>query len=447
MENKQLYKSFNSFNSHNKLFSENDKILLAVSGGIDSMAMMHLFSKKGNTCIVAHCNFQLRGTESDEDMLFVEEQAQKLGFQFFSNTFDTKGYSEKNKLSIQMAARELRYNWFRELCKANHCNLIAVAHNKDDVIETFFINLGRGTGIKGLTSIQPFNDGIIRPLLFASRKDIKSYIEEEQIPYREDSSNKSDKYLRNYLRNKIIPSLEEVFPNLRDTLTGNIAKLCDLHELYHYSMNSLIPGVFRRENKLAYININALLVSPAPKTILFEILSEFGFPPPIITEIYDACFSIPGKQFYSTSFKLVKDREQFILSPLDKIQTGKIYIDEQIPVINYPVHLEFKSFDMPEDLQIVKDKNLALLDFSKVDFPIILRKWNPGDYFMPLGMNGLKKLSDFFIDRKLSLIDKENVWLLTSGPDIIWIIGQRIDERFKITQSTSRILQITYTPK
>jgi tRNA(Ile)-lysidine synthase len=442
-----LYQRFISFNQHNRLFNENDKILLAVSGGIDSMSMMHLFSKVGNTCIVAHCNFQLRGSESDGDEIFVKEQAHKLGFPFFSTTFDTKEYASANKVSIQMAARELRYSWFRELCKINECAVIAVAHNRDDALETFFINLGRGTGIKGLTSIQPHNEGIIRPLLYATRKDIEKYAEAKNIPHREDSSNKSDKYLRNYLRHKIIPSFEEVFPNFRDTIAGNISKLCDISELYDHSMNQLIPKIFRRENKLSYININALLTSPAPKTILFEILSEFGFTPPIITEIYDACFAMSGKQFYSPSYKLIKDREHFILSQLDNTQPGRIYIDENTPSICYPIQIEFSVFDHPENFEIERNKNIAQIDYDKVTFPLILRKWNPGDYFTPLGMKGLKKLSDFFIDQKFSLIDKENAWLLTSGPEIIWIIGHRIDDRFKLTPSTRRIIQFNYTPR
>jgi tRNA(Ile)-lysidine synthase len=441
-----LYQKFKSFNQNNRLFSDNDKILLAVSGGIDSMAMMYLFSKTGVNCLVAHCNFRLRGSESDGDEAFVKEQAQNLGLPLFCINFDTKEYAEEHKISIQMAARELRYNWFRDLCKKNQCNFIAVAHNRDDVLETFFINLGRGTGIKGLTSIQPKNEEIIRPLLFASRQDIVKYTEEKKIPFREDSSNKSDKYLRNYIRHNIIPAFEEVLPNFRNTIAEDISKLCDLSKLYDYSMNHLIPGIFKRENQLAYINISTLLTSPAPKTILFEILSEFGFTPPSISEIYDACFAIPGKQFYSASYKLIKDRDQFILTQLDTSQSGRSYIDENTPSIKNPVPLEFSVFEKNDTFEINKNRLIAQLDYNKVTFPLILRKWNTGDYFIPLGMKGLKKLSDFFIDQKLSLIDKENAWLLTSGPEIIWIVGQRIDNRYKITAATTHILQINYNP-
>jgi tRNA(Ile)-lysidine synthase len=437
MNPNNLYRKFNYFVNHNRLFSDNHKILLAVSGGIDSMAMMHLFSRTANNCIVAHCNFQLRGAESNEDELFVEEQAGKLGFGFYTRCFDTKAYAERNKLSIQMAARELRYNWFRELCKTHNCHYVAVAHNRDDVLETFMINLGRGTGIKGLTSIKPINDDIVRPLLFASRKEIEHYIDEKQIPYREDSSNSSDKYLRNFIRHKILPLMEVAFPNIRETLSGNISKLNDLAELYDYSTDKLIPALFTKENKLAYIHIEKLLSSPAPKTLLYEILSEFGFSPQMVQEIYEACFSIPGKHFYSAGYKLVKDRDYFIISPIDTTAPVRLYIEQDTEYITQPINLKIEFFNKPSDFIIEKDPKVALLDADKVAFPIILRKWANGDYFIPLGMNGFKKLSDFFIDRKLSIIDKENTWLLT------WIIGMRIDDRFKVFPATERILKIS----
>jgi tRNA(Ile)-lysidine synthase len=298
-----------------------------------------------------------------------------------------------------------------------------------------------------LTSIKPKNEEIIRPLLFASRAEIETFAGEYKIPFREDSSNKSNKYLRNYIRHKILPSFEDIFPNFRETLTENIAKLTDLANIYDYSMNLLIPEIFTRDKKLAYINIPALLANPAPRTILFEILSEFGFTPPSIAEIFDSCNSTSGKQFYSASYKLIKDRDVFIVSHLESSINGRTYIDENIPVVNSPLTLEFEVIEKTKDFEIINNRNIALLDYDKITFPIILRKWIPGDYFIPLGMKGIKKLSDFFIDQKMSLIDKENAWILTSGPDIFWIIGKRLDNRFKITPETKRILQITYIPK
>jgi tRNA(Ile)-lysidine synthase len=437
-----FFEQFKNFIQQQNLLSSGDKILLTVSGGIDSMVMMSLFSKFGSHCIVAHCNFGLRGDESDNDEKFVNEHANLLGFPFISKRFDTEFYAETNKLSIQMAARELRYEWFRQLAKTHQCKVIAIAHNRDDMLETFFINLGRGTGIKGLTGIQPKNDEIIRPLLFASRVDIEEYSRENNVPFREDSSNSSDKYQRNFIRHQVIPTIEKVFPKFRETLTGNISKFNDTADLYQYALAQIIPQVITKKNSLVYINIAGVLATPSPKTILYEILAGFNFTPLTSEEIYNCRYAEPGKQFFSNTHKLVKDREHFIIERMEESQLNKFYIEQDVMEIKEPLHLEISVYDRTDDFAIIKDNTFAQLDFEKLSFPLILRKWNTGDYFYPLGMTGIKKLSDFFVDLKLSVIDKEKVWILASGSEIVWIVGKRIDNRFKITPETRKILEL-----
>lgn len=441
-----LYRDFLSFNRHNHLFSENDKIILAVSGGIDSMTLLWLFAKTSLNCVVAHCNFSLRGEESDGDEAFVKQKAEEYGFPCFCQKFDTTGYAESNKISIQMAARELRYNWFRQLKKETQSSFIAVAHNRDDALETFFINLGRGTGIKGLISIQPKSEDIIRPLLYATRAQITAHSEKYQILFREDSSNKSDKYTRNFIRHKIIPSFEELYPAFRDTAAANIDKLNDISQLYDYSLKELIPKVFSRGKSESVINIQSLLKCPAPKTILFEILNEFGFTSPSIAEIFESCQSISGKQFFSTTHSLIKDRDTFIIVKTEKPGSEKFYIDDFNAPLTFPVQLEFLRSAKDENFEIIKDAHIAFLDFEKIEAPVILRKWQTGDYFIPLGMKGMKKVSDFFIDQKMSLVEKNNTWLLTSGKEVMWIVGSRIDNRFKVTEQTKEVLKIIYRP-
>ncbi|HEY4784801.1 MAG TPA: tRNA lysidine(34) synthetase TilS [Bacteroidales bacterium] len=419
------------------------KFLLAVSGGIDSMVMMHLFYRLKSSCAVVHCNFQLRGEESDGDEAFVREQASKLYYKAFVTRFETEEYALENHLSIQMAARELRYTWFEKLLKVHQFDFISVAHNRDDAIETFFINLARGSGIAGLTGMRPTNGNVIRPLLSASRAEIEQYANENGITFREDSSNASDKYLRNYIRHQLIPDFEEAFPHFRETMAQNLEKLNDAYSFYKQAVNDEIDKITRLNEKLLFIDIPQLLTTPASKTVLFEILKNYGFSPATVDEIFNVTRAISGKQFVSATHKLVKDRDCFIVSELENEGNIRYYVDESTKAIENPIHLTLEILDKTMDFLIEKRPTLAFLDYDKLEFPLMLRKWQPGDYFAPLGMNGMKKLSDFFIDQKLSLIDKQNTWLLLSGNHIVWVIGKRIDDRFKVTETTQRILKIS----
>ncbi len=440
-----LYQKLKSFVSEHHLFTPDNKVLLTVSGGVDSMVMMRLFHRLGMNCSVAHCNFQLRGEESDEDENFVRQKSKDINFPVFVTRFETTEYADENQLSIQMAARELRYTWFEKLAKVHHFNFIAVAHNRDDSMETFFINLGRGSGISGLTGIRAVSGNIIRPLLFACRTEIMEYATDNVIKFREDSSNSSDKYLRNYIRHQVIPVLEEVFPKFRDTLSHNIEKLTDANEIFQYAIQSISSEILSSNGKLVQISISGLLKTLVPKTVLFEILKPYAFTSVVVEEIFHSLNGISGKKFFSASHMVVKDREYLIVSNNQDVVTSKFYIEEDVSQITEPLVMEFHSYDRTFDFLIEKDVKLALLDFDKLYFPLILRKWLQGDYFIPLGMNGMKKISDFFIDQKLSLIDKQNTWILTSGDQIVWVVGHRIDDRFKVTDSTKKIFSILIT--
>jgi tRNA(Ile)-lysidine synthase len=439
---RMLFKRFKSYVQDHKLLNADSNILLAVSGGVDSMTMLHLFYRYGVKCSVAHCNFSLRGEESDEDEAFVGRQTSNLSIPLFVTRFDTIAYARENRLSIQMAARELRYIWFDKLAQTNHFDFIAVAHNRDDILETFFINLGRGSGLAGLTGIKPMTENIIRPLLFASRAEINQYSKENQISFREDSSNESDKYQRNYIRHKVIPMFEEIFPHFRESQVHNLERLTDAYALYQHALQLIIPSLTSEVENRLHIQISTLLQTPAPKTVLFEILRKYGFTSSMMDEIYALTDAPSGKQILSSTHKLVKDRISFIVSKIEPETQKRFYIEEGTTSIHHPISLTLELIERTEGFNIEKNSNIALLDYAKLAFPLILRKWQAGDYFAPLGMKGLKKLSDFFVDVKFSIAEKENTWLLTSGDQIVWIIGNRIDDRFKIMETTRTIVRI-----
>ncbi len=440
-----LFEQFKSFIKEPGFITPESTVLLAVSGGIDSMVMMNLFYRLELNCTVAHCNFQLRGEESDFDEQFVRQQAGLLNYNIFVSKLETEEYASENHLSIQMAARELRYTWFEKLLKAHKFNFIAVGHNKDDAMETFFIQLGRGTGIAGLTGISFRTGNIIRPLLFATRGEIAEYANENSIAYREDSSNKSDKYIRNYIRHNIIPELMQVFPNFRKTFSRTLDNLGEANILYKESLEQHIKSVVHYNEEYIYIDIQKIQRLKAPRTILFEITRHYGFSSAMTDEIYLSGFSISGKKFYSSTHILVKDRNYYIISKNNGNTETRIYIDEDCRLKDYPINLKFEKIEYNHPGQLIFSEDIAYTDYSKLVFPLILRKWHYGDYFVPIGMTGMKKLSDFFVDIKLSLPEKENIWLLTSNSQIVWIIGKRLDERYKITSSTSKIYKITIT--
>lgn len=426
---------------HNLCYST-DKILLGVSGGIDSVCMLHLFKNLNYDIAIAHCNFQLRGKESNADELFVQQLAEQLNVPFYVTRFNTEEIAKKNGISIQMAARDLRYEWFQELLQKYNFTNIAIAHNKDDVIETFFINLSRGSGIKGLTGIKPKYKEIIRPLLFASRKEITEYISTNNLEYREDSTNKSTKYSRNLIRHDIIPLFENLNPNFRETMIENIDRLIQTESIYKEALSKELEKIIAKQNNKQLINIEKLQDLSSIKAYIFEILHPYGFSNTQINDILESLHGISGKKFISQTHRLIKDREYLILEEINLSKKSIYYIPTPDEDLNYPLNIEIDYFPKPNNLKFDNNKEIALFDFNKVDFPLTLRKWKQGDYFYPLGMENIKKLSDFFIDNKFSLSEKEDTWLLESGNKIMWIIGSRIDNRFKVTERTSEVLRL-----
>lgn len=443
--------SFLNYLKKEKLFSVSDKILLAVSGGIDSIVLCDLFDKAGLKFGIAHCNFKLRGKESDKDEKFVESLATKYNVTFHSITFKTDAFAKKNKLSIQVAARELRYNWFEEVKQEFKYKYIATAHHLDDSIETFFINFTRGTGISGLHGILPKQGDIIRPMLFATKADVETYAKKHKLKHREDSSNVSDKYTRNKIRHHIIPLLKELNPAFEKSASTTIQHLIDVETVYKTEIENKRSSIVKTENGITKITIASLQKLTPLHTYLYEFLKPFNFNTSNVEEIIVALNGESGKQFFSETHRLIKDRNTLLVQPLtiqpEEVQSFKIN-KEQSELVSDSLKLEFKIFAL-EKYQPVNSDSVASLDFDKLHFPLELRKWQHGDVFYPLGMKGKKKkLSDFFIDKKLSLYQKENCRLLTSEGKIAWIIGLRIDDRFKVSPKTSKIYQATlFTPK
>jgi tRNA(Ile)-lysidine synthase len=429
------------------LFGPKDRILLTVSGGIDSRFMLELFSLAKLRFGIAHCNFQLREAEADRDEMFVKNLASRLNVPFYSIRFNTREYAEKNRISIQMAARDLRYQWFEEVRKQNHYDYIALAHNKDDQEETFFINLIRGTGIRGLSGIKARSNRIVRPILFASRKAIHEYITKNKIDYVEDSSNAEIRYVRNRIRHRIIPEFEKIQADFRNSLDKTIAYLSETEMLLQDVIVHKKKEIVSEENGKVYIDKIKLESYKFRKIFLFELLKPYGFSSSILQDILEALNTTPGKQFFSENYRLISDRKYLILTRKTSSDPEQYIIEAVQNEIIRPIRIRMKEFGFNTGYIPPSDPCIATLDADKTIFPLTLRKWKQGDRFFPFGMQNSKKLSNFFIDLKLSLDDKEKTWLLCSGEKIIWVIGKRIDDRFKITGDTKRIIQFEWIRK
>ena len=389
-----------------RLLTENRPVLVGVSGGADSIALLTILVESGYSCIAAHCNFHLRGDESLRDEQFVREYARKLDVPFLMTDFDTRKYAADRHLSIEMAARELRYGWFEEQRAATGAQAVAVAHHRDDSVETLLMNLVRGTGIRGMSGIRPRNGFVVRPLLAVSREDILEWLAGRGLTYVTDSTNLSDAYTRNFIRLRVLPLLEE-----RDRLS-----------------------------------IAALMRYPSPDAILYELLKTYGFTRPVAEDVYLSLTKESGKTFFSSTHRLIKDRDYLLLSPLVKEEVREYTLTGGEKVWSGPVELSFEKIVIKEDFHIRKDKNIAYFDYDKLAFPLTLRTWKEGDWFIPFGMKGRKKLSDYFSDHKFSRLDKERTWLLCSGGAVIWIVGERSDNRFCLDKTTKSVLVVNFFP-
>ncbi len=432
---------FFDFVKEKQLFEPHQKVLLAISGGIDSMVLLHLFEKSGYEYGIIHCNFNLRGDESDGDEKFVREQVLIHGVPAFFQSFETKEYAQLHGISIEMAARELRYVYFEKVRSENQYDFIATAHHLDDLIETFFLNLSRKTGIKGLTGIKEKAGKIIRPLLFADRQEIEEFARTNFIEFREDSTNNEVIYQRNFLRHKILPLFLELNPSFKKNILASVENLKETEKVYSGYLQNENEKVLQENEGEVVIKIDSLSKVQFPRVLLFEILAGFNFNSAVIDKIFQGLLTESGKQFFSKTHRVVKDREHLFVTPLKEREEQIYYIEKDDIELFEPLDLIIESADVSE-LKISKAPNIACLDLEQLDFPLLIRRWRKGDYFQPLGMTGFKKLSDFFIDEKIPLHEKENIWLLCSGKKIVWIMGHRIDNRFKITPETQSVFKV-----
>lgn len=423
-----------------KLFSiQEDRVLLAISGGIDSVCLAHLFSEIGVSFAMAHVNFKLRGKESEEDEHFVRALATKLNVALYVTTFDTQHFADQHKISIQMAARELRYNWFEEIRVKNGFDWIATAHQSNDVTETILLNLVRGTGISGLHGISAKKGHIIRPLLFAEREKIDQYIKENKFDFREDSSNESLKYLRNKIRHEVVPVLKEINPDLFSGMFQTAKRLRETEMIQEQVIHEVRQVVQKQQGDDFYFELEKIKRLKPRALFLYELLKPFQFKENVIEDMIRSWDQQPGKIFYSENFSLLKDRHHFIVSPIKKESREMLYLQDVEQSALWRNKKIITKKVSAKNFKWVTDKKTACLDFDLLTFPLQVRSWQEGDYFYPLGMKTKKKLSDFFTGEKVSLNHKNEIPLFISGNDIVWVGKYRLDERYKISPSTKSV--------
>lgn len=414
------------------------KLLLAVSGGLDSMILLHLFKELNYDIAIAHCNFQLRGLESFEDQKFIQDYAAANNIPIYVTQFDTEAFAKDYKLSTQVAARDLRYNWFYELLEEENFDYVLTAHHADDNLETFLINFTRGTGLDGLTGIPIQNDKIVRPLLFLTRNEIENYAKANDIQWREDSSNASDKYVRNKIRHNLIPILKELNPNFMTSFLKTENYLQQSAAMAEDATIMIYQQVAKEQQEQIHFDLNKLLQLPNYESYLYQWLKEFGFT--AWDDIYDLVNSQSGKQVFSSEYRLLKDRDTLIVSTINKEVTQEEFpINENQTEVNVPLNL---SLCKVSDILLASNRTI-FVDSDLLVYPLSIRKWKKGDIFVPFGMEGKsKKLSKLFKDEKMSLIEKEKTWLLCSNDQIVWVIGVRADNRFRTVNTTKNILKI-----
>jgi tRNA(Ile)-lysidine synthase len=423
-------------------FLKDKKLVIAISGGIDSVVLTQLLSVLNFDITLAHCNFNLRNTASDLDAIFVEELAKKLNIHCFTTSFATEKIAKENKESTQITARKLRYTWFQEIIETHNFDYILTGHHADDNLETFLINLTRGSGLDGFTGIPEINGNIVRPLLRFSRAEISAYAIENKIAWREDQSNASIKYIRNKIRHKILPVLKEINPSLLDTFSKTVAHLKESTQIINDRIEDVIRQVVIKEQGVTKFRVAKIQQLSDPKAYVYPLFKAYNFTE--FKDIYNLLSAQSGKQVFSKTHVLLKDRDFLILSKREnlsehqKAQEVTFYISENASEITAPVHLTLEEVTE----QSIQNKNTIYVSKVSLKFPLIVRKWKNGDYFHPTGMLGKKKLSKYFKDEKLSLLEKNNTWLLCNNNDaVIWIINRRQDSRFKV-KSDSEITKI-----
>jgi len=463
----KLQHKFINYIKQQHLFQPKDKLLLAVSGGVDSVVLCELCKQAGYDFVIAHCNFKLRGADSDRDEAFVKELGKKYGVEVFVKSFDTQAIAKKEKKSIEETARDLRYQWFYELvgsgqwavgsgqlpvgnssvdstanCQLATANWILTAHHADDNIETIMMNFFRGTGIKGLRGILPKQGKLIRPLLFAKRDELEQFAKENDLAYVVDHTNAENEYTRNYFRNEVIPMVSTKFPEAKENLLKNIQRLGEANDLYEQAIEWHKKKLLEPKGNEVHIPVLKLAKSEPLATIVYEIIKDFGFTAHQTEEVITLLQSETGKYIQSPSHRIIKNRKWLIISPNSTVGTTLIIIEEGVNSCQLPVGSLQIARVLIANWKLSTANSIASLDASQIKFPLLLRPWKKGDYFYPLGMNKKKKLSRFFIDKKLSLTEKEKVWVIESERKIVWVVGMRIDERFKVTERTKSVIEL-----
>jgi len=448
-----VQKQLQAFIQNENIFNKGNKLLLAISGGVDSVVLLHLLRNAEYNIAIAHVNFNLRGAASNEDQEFVKALAHQFQIDFYTTQFDTETYAKQNQVSTQMAARDLRYTWFEEIRTKHAFDFIATAHHQDDNLETILLNLTKGTGLKGLRGILPKNEKIVRPLLPFTKQQIIKYAEEQQLKWREDVSNLSVKYQRNKIRLEVIPVLKTINPQLLNNLQKNTRYLRDTEHVYQDGLQFHFKRWVEQKGDEIYLPILKIKKTKGYATILYEYLKDFGFNSDQVSQIIDSFESEPGKQFLSPTHQLIKDRKFLILAKqnnpnktlhLIDIKQQKVVLNDLEIKIN--IDRISKEFDQESFKNyVITNEYEAKLHYNKLAFPLRLRRWQKGDFFYPFGMKRKKKkLSDFFTNQKLSKIEKEKIWVLEDDKKrIVWIVGYRMDDRFAIHQKIKKVYYMT----
>jgi len=429
----------------------NDRVLLAVSAGIDSVALAHLMADCKCTFAIAHCNFGLRAEDSQEDMLFVKKLAKKFDVPFFVEHFNTEDFAKKSGMSIQMAARKLRYDWLQLIAQTNDYQYIATGHQQQDVLETVLLNITHGTGVDGLIGMRPKNGNILRPLLFAQKEQIYEYVVEKQIVWREDLSNQTNKYGRNLIRNEVLPLLNSLNPNLLETFVGTARRFELAVDLLHEKIEALEKKCLQVEPATTTILLDELKDEKHFATCLYYLLKKYGFSYKTVVQLASSILENnikTGARFFALHYQLTYDRNRLIVSASADLRFTSITLDagaldgQQTILLTNNKSLNFNVLDA-ETYTITSNEKIAALDLDLIKFPLKIRKWQAGDWFVPLGLNSKQKISDFLINKKISLVEKESIFLLESDGAIAWIVGQRIDNRFKISTKTKKVLEVS----
>ena len=424
-------------NGHKLLDINGGVVLVGLSGGADSVSLLDILCRLGYDCVALHCNFHLRGEESERDESFAKAYAEEKRVPFYRIDFPTTLFAEKNRISIEMAARQLRYDWFEEMRIKLNAQAIAVAHHRDDSVETLLMNLMRGSGIRGLVGIRPKNGHVVRPLLCVSRQEVLNWLELTNQNYVTDSTNLSDEYTRNYIRLHILPGMEQLNPSVRLTLARSAMHLAAAEEIYMSVIEKAQKELWK-ENSLS---VSRLLSYPAPETILYELRRPYGFTRQVVSSLFASLDGESGKSFYSPSgWRVIKDRDCLLIGKKETKQEVLVFAKEQSSQLLQNNPIEWQLLPYEPDFHFETNPKVAYFDYEKLADTLSLRHWEKGDWFVPFGMCGKKKVSDFYTDHKYSLEEKEKQWLLCSGNDIIWVVGKRADNRYKVTSATKIVL-------